>query len=166
MLLCYSSFFGWLIAPEAITALGYDLKPCAIEYSHRQLLNLMGNSWHSSQYQIGVLTQLGVISLMARILDSPGFDLEALAAARGIRVDDDTDDREDSTILLVCWLGSSVHNYKLGVDEGRGRRCGWWKRGCKDGDDGFGRQDVRVDLPICPTCWYGVGDDASCHLYG
>ena len=39
----------WMIAPEAIRALGYNLKAAYAAFSHRQMLDLMGNSWNSSQ---------------------------------------------------------------------------------------------------------------------
>ena len=36
----------WLVAPEAIRAQGYDLPPGARRFSHRQILDLIGNSFH------------------------------------------------------------------------------------------------------------------------
>jgi hypothetical protein len=39
----------WMIAPEAIRGLGYNLKPEYASWGHRQLFDLMGNSWNSSQ---------------------------------------------------------------------------------------------------------------------
>ena len=36
----------WLLAPEAIRAQGYDLPPGARKFKHRQILDLIGNSFH------------------------------------------------------------------------------------------------------------------------
>ena len=43
---------GWLLAPEAMRAQGYDavIAPKRHNYSHRQIFDLMGNSFNSSSF--------------------------------------------------------------------------------------------------------------------
>ena len=64
----------WLLAPEAMLAQGYDpaYVPCLTDFSHRQIVNLMGNAFNSSSYLVALATALGTASLETRQLCSSG----------------------------------------------------------------------------------------------
>ena len=58
----------WLLAPEAMLAQGYDpaYVPCLTYFSHRQVVNLMGNAFNSSSYLVALATALGTAELETR----------------------------------------------------------------------------------------------------
>ena len=64
----------WLLAPEAMLAQGYDpaYVPCLTDFSHRQIVNLMGNAFNSSSYLIALATALGTALLETRRMCSSG----------------------------------------------------------------------------------------------
>ena len=64
----------WLLAPEATLAQGYDpaYVPCLTNFSHRQILNLMGNAFNSSSYLVALATALGAGVVDTRRMRSSG----------------------------------------------------------------------------------------------
>ena len=88
----------WLLAPEAMLAQGYDpaYVPCLTDFSHRQILNLMGNAFNASSYLVALATALGTAELETRrmcssgdgVPQSPSADLgSALEAGGGYNVE-------------------------------------------------------------------------------
>ena len=83
----------WLLAPEAMLAQGLDVEyvSCVKEFTHRQIVDLMGNAFNSSSYLVALATALSFTDLSAPrrpcpacngvhqvpVFERTNFDLEA-----------------------------------------------------------------------------------------
>ena len=95
---------GWLLAPEAMLAQGYDpaYVPCLTNFSHRQILNLMGNAFNSSSYLVALATALGTGVVDTRRMRSSGDGVpQSPSEELGSALEDGRDDVEADLVRLL-----------------------------------------------------------------